>query len=399
MNIRRRFQHLFILFGLGLAVITVGLYVFLLRGGFYHSPYELRSKIGAAWQKFGFTVALVWPDDDEMGFPAGARLALEELNRGKSPLAGKMRLRRFVETSGNRGVGIAERVVRHIGIVAVLGHETSASAVPASLIYEENGILFLTPTSTDPRLTTHGFHYLFRLTPDDRENADALVQFAKRQKYKRIGVLYARTEYGESLAPFFVSAATDAGMQIAFCRSYLPSEPDFRPMVAEIREESFDAILIADQAQRAARLIADFPRMGITQPVLGSDKMDSDLLWHFAGAMAGDIYVASAENPSAINPAYESFKRRFRDRFGIAPGYSATQGYISLTLLADAVLASNTADPLIVASTLHWTKSWAGLFGNFSFDNAGDVLGREIFIKHMDHGTLDTVALLRNTQP
>jgi hypothetical protein len=70
-----------------------------------------------------------------------------------------------------------------------------------------------------------------------------------------------------------------------------------------------------------------------------------------------------------------------------------------VTLLAKAMLASNTADPLIVATTLHCTKSWAGLFGGFSFDGEGDVLGREIFIKHMENGNLDTVALLRDEQP
>lgn len=395
----KRFQRPLNLFTLGVIGLSLGIYVSFIRGSVYQSPSELRSAVGAAWLKDGFTVALVWPDDDEPGFFGGTTMAWEELNAKEPRLARKMRLKRFVEHRSNAGVKIAEQVARDHDIVAVLGHETSASAVPASLIYEENGILFLTPTSTDPRLTTHGFHYLFRLTPDDRENADALVQFAERQHYKKIGVLYARTEYGQSLAPFFISAATDAGIQIVFRRSYLPSERDFRPMVAQVREESFDAVMIADQTPRATELIKAISQMGITGPILGSDKMDTDVLWRFAEATSGDVYVASAEDPSAINPEYERFRRRFRERFGVSPDYNATQGYISLTLLAEAVRASHTADPLIVATTLRCAKSWAGLFGNFSFDNQGDVLGREIFIKHMNHGTLDTVALLRDTQP
>jgi len=399
MNVKSGIRRWFVLFSLGVLVGGLGLYGYFKRGEIYQSPDELRSDIGAKWLKKGVTVALVWPNDDGPSFVDGATMALDDLNATEPKLAGKIRLKRFVETQRNAGVKIAEQVAKHGDVVAVLGHETSASAVPASLIYEENGILFITPTSTDPRLTTHGFRYLFRLTPDDRENADALVQFAKKQGYKRVGVLYARTEYGQSLAPFFVSAATDAGIQVVFCRSYLESERDFRPMVAQVREEQFDAVMIADQAPRAVHLIKDMARMGVSQPILGSDKMDSDVLWQFADTIAGNVYVASAENPQALNPQYEEFKKRFESRFHLVPDYDATQGYIAVTLLAKAMLASNTADPLIVATTLHCTKSWAGLFGGFSFDGEGDVLGREIFIKHMENGNLDTVALLRDEQP
>jgi branched-chain amino acid transport system substrate-binding protein len=208
-------------------------------------------------------------------------------------------------------------------------------------------------------------------------------------------VLYARTEYGDSLAPFFVSAATDAGIQIAFYKSYLPTEQDFRPMIAGVREESFDAVMIADQVRRAGRLIRDLARMGVTQPILGSDKMDSDLLWEVSGPASNNVYVASADDPSTVNVRFEDFKHRFRQRFGTIPDYDATQGYSALMLLADAVLTSGTADPLIVATTLHCSKSWKGFFGDFSFNEKGDVLGRQIFIKHMDNGSLDTVALLK----
>lgn len=399
MNVRKLFHHSFIAFSTGAAAVILILYFAFVRDGDYKPSYELRSKVGSAWLTKGFTVALVWPNEEVPSFFDGATLAWEELNASESRLAGKIRLKRFIEKPGESGTRLAEQVARDHNVVAVLGHETSASAVPASLVYEQNGVLFLTPTSTDPRLTTHGFHYLFRLTPDDRENAEALVRFAGRQGYKKIGVLYARTEYGDSLAPFFVSAATDAGIQIAFYRSYLTSDPDFRPIVAGIREENFDAVMIADQVPRAAKLIADLVQMGVSQPILGSDKMDSDLLWDISGQASNNVYVASAEDPSAVNPQYEDFKQRFRSRFGISPDYGATQGYSALMLLAHAVLASDTADPLIVSTTLHCAKSWKGFFGDFSFNDEGDVLGREIFIKHMQNGNLNTVALLRENQP
>ena len=77
-------------------------------------------------------------------------------------------------------------------------------------------------------------------------------------------------------------------------------------------------------------------------------------------------------------------------RYGVAPGFSASQGYDAFTLLATAILKSAEADPIIVATTLR-TNTWKGLFGEYTFNEAGDVVGRKVSIKRMDNGSFTTV--------
>jgi branched-chain amino acid transport system substrate-binding protein len=339
------------------------------------------------WAESGLSVGIVWPMNHESTFVEGVQVALAEINARGGPLAGKVRLRMFAEKEGSGGKE-AEEVAARGDISAVIGHH--ASAIQASLIYEKHGILFLTPKSTSPRLTTHGFHYVFRLTPDDRAIAQAHVRFAGKLGAKRVGVLYARTPHGESYVPRFLEKARDAKLEIAFCRSYLPDARtvrDLRPLIADVINEDFDAIMIADEVPRAARLVADLGRMGIRKPILGSDKMDSSELWQIAGE---NVYVASAVDPSADTPVYLAFKKRFKAQHGSDPGYGASQGYEALWLLADAAMVSKTADPLIMATTLR-LHSWKGMFGDFSFTRQGDVIGRRISIKHIQNGNLMTV--------
>jgi ABC-type branched-subunit amino acid transport system substrate-binding protein len=66
-------------------------------------------------------------------------------------------------------------------------------------------------------------------------------------------------------------------------------------------------------------------------------------------------------------------------------------------LLVNACLQSDSADPLVVATTLK-TNKWKGLFGEVSFNPNGDVVGRVVSIKHMQNGTFHTVAVEKDAK-
>jgi ABC-type branched-subunit amino acid transport system substrate-binding protein len=382
----------------GVIILSLVLYVSVLRSSYYQPYYEERSKVGANWRKNGFTVAVVWPPHQDKSFVHGFKVALDELDEEKGPLSGKIHAKYYEEgwdSTGRTGAAIAQKVVRDRNVVAVLGHEFSASAIPASLTYEMHGILFLTPKSTEPRLTTHNFLYTFRLTPNDHEIAAAMVEFAKRKGWNKIGVFYARSPAGESLAPQITAQTVNKGVEVDFLRSYLArdedwEEQDFRPMIAEIRKDQFNAVMIADQLPRAAKLVMDLRKMGMDKPIIANDKLDSGLLWDIAHQAANNVYVASTVDPSATTPRFQEFRQRFRKRWGEDPGYGASQGYEALMLLAEAGRDSDSADPLVVATTLR-AYTWKGLFGDYEFSQNGDIEGRRITIKELKDGQFTTV--------
>jgi branched-chain amino acid transport system substrate-binding protein len=364
--------------------------------------YDERAAAGEAWRERGFTVAVVWPPNDAPDFVEGVKLAWSQVDGGNGPLAGKIRLRQFTEPLTREEGGVAARVASDSSVMVVLGHAVPEHIVPASLVYERHSIVFLTTQATDPRSTSHEFRYVFRLTPDDVQIADALTRFAASVGLKRVGVLYARTDHGDSASRQFAAKAASQGLALAFFRSYHAlsdwRKQDFRPLVAEVRQENFDAVLVADELPRAAKLVRDLGEMGVTQPILATDKLDSQELPKIAGAASNNVYVASPFDAESETPEFAAFHRAFESRYGIAPSYAAAQGYEAFMLATNAGLASRSAAPLVLATTIRLKPEWHGLFGNISFRHQGDVLGRQIAIKRMVEGQFHTVYSWKGTE-
>lgn len=60
-----------------------------------------------------------------------------------------------------QAVSIANKFVGE-GVKLVMGHATSGATIPASEVYEEAGVLQITPSATNPRYTERGLWNTFR---------------------------------------------------------------------------------------------------------------------------------------------------------------------------------------------------------------------------------------------
>lgn len=352
---------------------------------------RLRSAAGDCLLTTGVKVAVVGDTDRDDRFASGVRLAWEELDASQDPLARRIHLQ-FVPEQAVGEREVSSRLAKRRNLVAVLGHETSTSALAAEVHYCTEGILFITPTATLPRLTTHGFHTVFRLTPDDRVLVSALMRFAEKTHLKRLGVVYSRTLHGESFGSLAIATAPDHGLEVVFSKSYLPqqqrSEPqDFRLLAAEVRDYGLDALVVVDGLPRAAKLVRDLRSMGFDKPILGSDALEGPDLYRVAGELSNDVYVVSVSMPECRTAAFLGFCERYKKRFGQDADYAASQGYESFTLLTDAYRVSKTADPVAVSTTLRCRPRWSGLGGDYSFSLQGDAVGRPVFVKRMLHGS------------
>jgi branched-chain amino acid transport system substrate-binding protein len=380
-----------------LVLIGVGLHFALVRNNYMRNPASERSDAGTTpWIQRGFSVAIVWPYHPDVSLVEGVTLAYEEINAGGGPLAGKIKLK-FLTESGDGGQ-TAREVVKQKDVVAVIGHELMNTSIPASVVYEKHGVLFISPKSTDVRLTDHGFQFVFRLTPDDTEMMHALADFAQSRDWKRIAVMHDRTDAGDLATAEFLSWANRLGLSVPVQRSFFNNREwyiqDFRPQIADVRTQNIDAVAVAHQLPWAAKLLYDMAVMGVSQPIIATDKLDSVSVYQLARTAANNLYVVSAVDPESTEPEFAAFRERFKKRFNAAPGYGASQGYEALMLFANACIKSNDADPLVLATTLR-TNTWKGLFGEFTFAQNGDVEGRSLSIKRMQDGVFHTVLTLK----
>src|SRR5271165_7217592 len=83
----------------------------------------------------------------------GTQQAVEDINKAGGILGQKIELEQGDDVSDpKQGVSVANKFVGD-GVKFVVGHFNSGVTMPASEVYQENGILEITPSATNPKIT------------------------------------------------------------------------------------------------------------------------------------------------------------------------------------------------------------------------------------------------------
>jgi branched-chain amino acid transport system substrate-binding protein len=112
-----------------------------------------------------------------------------------------------------QGVSVANKFVGE-GVKFVVGPFNSGVTMPASEVYQENGILLITPSATNPKVTERGLWNVFRTCGrDDQQGAVAAGYILKHMKGKKIAIVHDKTTYGQGLADETKKALNKGGMK------------------------------------------------------------------------------------------------------------------------------------------------------------------------------------------
>jgi branched-chain amino acid transport system substrate-binding protein len=261
-------------------------------------------------------------------------------------------------------------------------------ATPASLIYQVNGILFITPGGTSSKLARRGLKLVFNSYPGEHEISDTLVDYCSSRKYQHIAFIYQNTPYGIESTASFEQHAGEKGLDIV---ARLPYD---RPDVRVIRDivdhfqitEPPDAIFVVGLMPGVAQVIAGIRRLGVTQPILATEDVDDDQYLQIAGSAAEGTVIPSAFPLNSPRPEVADFAQRFQALHHKPPSSWAAQGYDAVKLLAFAVQSANSADPTMVADALRQIRDWPGVTGLHTFNTEGEVVGKTMVLKQVQNG-------------
>lgn len=110
---------------------------------------------------------------------------------------------------------IAAAFVKDTSILAVIGHNSSEASIAAAPIYQEGGLVMISPTSVARNLSGIGNH-IFRTTPSSKAMANALATYVTQAARKtKIAVCSAsKTEASQSFQEEFTTAIFENGGKV-----------------------------------------------------------------------------------------------------------------------------------------------------------------------------------------
>jgi len=381
----------------------------------YYSSYDysLRRRADIAGQnRPDIHVAVVWDLLHEKSFVDGVKLAVKETNvqgivlkSGNKSTIGRIVLHEFDDGTEKKAEDTKQLIAADRNIVAAIGHSSSSTAIPASISYEYNGVLFISAIATDPALTAHNFQYTFSIIPSDKYFVDKLIEYARQHNLLKLAILYTRDEYGLKFYQEFTGQLDDA-FEIVTSRSFYPTQAEIiagnmnskTEVIYQLMRRHFDAVVLIARDTLASEMIDQLRLMGVTQPILGTDGLDNQKAWGTFQQVSNNTYFTSvfAEDEGKIqgvlkNAGLTDFIKNFKGTYGYNPGYFAFQGYEAAKVLASAYQLTGSTVPIRVGSTLKF--HYQNGYNNYLFDINGMVVNKIIFIKEIRNGESKMVGL------
>jgi len=325
----------------------------------------------------------------------GVRLAIEELNAQKIQVGGNVL--RFVlqsEDDGGdpkQGVTVAQKFA-DAGVKFVLGPYNSGVAIPASRVYNDNGILMST-VGTNPKITAAGYPTVFRIVASDTQvGASVAAYAAKELKVRNVGVIDDRTAFGQGIAMEFKRQAQQAGIKVAGHEFTNDKASDFAAILTSLRAKKVDAIFFGGYAPQGAPMARQMKQLGLNVPLLGGDTLCSPEMAKLGGAAVGEnVRCAQAGAIVAKQPGGPAFLASYKKRFGRDPDVYAPSFYDQTRFIAQAIVQAKSVDAKLVGAAMH-TIAYQGVVGSYGYDAKGNLKKTAVTVYTFKNGALTPLA-------
>ncbi|HQJ12636.1 MAG TPA: branched-chain amino acid ABC transporter substrate-binding protein [Anaerolineae bacterium] len=275
---------------------------------------------------------------------------------------------------------VAQRLV-DAKVVAVIGAYNSTATEPASEIYNEAGILHITPSSTAVRLTTKGFPRFFRVCfLDDRQGLFAVKFMKEVLGAQNIGILHDNSTYAQGLAEETRRYAEEMGLKVGFYDAINPNDQDFTPILTKIGAANLDAVYFTGYHSEAGLLLKQSAELGLEVQWLGGNAANNPVMVEIAGIQnAAGMFVTTEPLPQDLNyPEARKFVADYMARYGEEPASVWTiMAGEAFNVIRIAMEQTQSTDPGVLADYIHHQlKNVNGLTGPIlGFDEKGDRLG------------------------
>lgn len=270
-----------------------------------------------------------------------------------------------------QGVSVANKLSAE-GVKYVVGPFNSGVTMPASEVYQENGVLEITPSATNPKVTERGLWNIFRTCGrDDQQGTVAGAYIVKNFKGKKIAVVHDKTTYGQGLADETKKAMAKGGMKEVLYEGVNIGEKDFSALVSKIKASGADLVYWGGLHTEAGLIVRQMRDQGVKAPMMGGDGITTDEFAAVGGpGVEGTLMTYGPD--ARKNPAAKAVVEKFRAK-KFEPEAYTLYSYAAMEVIKQAAEAAKTLDTKKVAAQIKSGQKFKTVLGELSFDKKGDL--------------------------
>lgn len=289
-----------------------------------------------------------------------------------------------------QAVPAANRVVNS-GAKFAVAHACSGTTVPAVNVYEQEGIVAITPGATAPAVTdTIKPHYFFRtIGRDDQQGPFAADYIVDVLKPKSIAILHDKQTYGSGVASQVRAALKEKDVNIVMDEGINVGDSDYSAVITKLRSLNPDLVYFGGYHAELGLLLRQAREQGLNNTFMGPEGVANNDLYAIAGPSVEGLLVTLPTDftkmPSNAE-VMENFKKYKRNPNGAFtfPAYAAIQ------VISDSINAVG-EDSTKVADYMH-DNTFDTAIGQVEYDSKGDLKQFEFAVfKWNKDGTFDLI--------
>jgi len=302
----------------------------------------------------------------------GAQQAVDDINAAGGLNGQKIELSFGDDVSDpKQAVSVANKFSAD-GVKFVVGHFNSGASIPASTVYQENGIIQITPASTNPQFTERKMWNTFRTCGrDDQQGQVAGAYLLKHFKGKKVAIVHDKTTYGKGLADETKKAINKGGLKEVLYEGINIGEKDFSALVSKIKQSNADLVYWGGLHTEGGLIVRQMRDQGVKAPLMGADGITTDEFASVGGPGVEGTLMTFGPDPRN-NPAAKDMVAKFRAK-NYEPEAYTLYSYASVQVMAEAAKAAKSNDPKKVAEKIHSGAKFNTVLGPLSYDKKGDI--------------------------
>lgn len=304
----------------------------------------------------------------------GAEAAVADINAAGGVMGQKLVLSVGDDAcDAKQAVSVANRLAGD-GVVFVAGHFCSGSSIPASSVYTEEGVVQISPASTNPKFTDErpdpaGGTYRV-CGRDDQQGGVAGAYLQATFPDKKVAFVHDKTAYGKGLADETKKAYEAAGGKAAMYEAITAGEKDYSAIVTKMKSAGIDIVYLGGYHTEGGLIVRQMRDQGMETILVGGDALVTSEYWAITGEAGAGTLMTFSPDPRK-NPNAQTLVKKLEAEGKTTEGY-VVYSYAAIQAWAQAVETAGSTDYAKVSKALN-DGAFKTALGEFSFDDKGDV--------------------------